>query len=119
MTAENLDKLKELINELVEVIDEIDTEEPEKKDRIEILDEYMKSLDERLFVEKDCCDDVNLSFLDERGCRWTLGYIEVQTESLVPLDKGLAPEPLFNELAKYKYAFKGKYDELFKENDND
>lgn len=113
-----LKEIEVLTEELNKLLEELTDEPEEKKDKIELLDEYMKSLDERLFVKRCLDNDIVLRFLEEDGDVWNLGYIEVQTGKLNKVNKGSAPRNLFNELMKYSYAFKGKYDELFKEDDN-
>lgn len=130
----NLEELKELIKKasdslikarnnmytLDKTIKEINRWQPEysekekEKDKIQLLDEYMKSLDERLFVEEDF-NSIQLRFLDKYDAKWNLGYIYTQTGCFYTTKKGFVPEDTFDELIKYKYAFKGKYDELFKE----
>lgn len=117
----NLDELQKLLSDskklvckLQSKIDKINNWRPEYKekeeDKIDILDEYMKSLDERLFVREDDYGVMLCFYYDNYD--YTLCYINSTDEIIVP-EIGLADYDTFNELLKYKYAFKGKYDELY------
>lgn len=114
-------KLKEfeaLVEEINKLLEEaIDEPEEEEKDKIELLDEYMKTLDDRLFV-KESFGFISLKFTHD-DYDYTICRFESFTNEFEEFNHGSSPEDLFNELLKYKYAFKGKYDELFKEDNND
>lgn len=126
----NLEELQELINTvselslkarntmctLDETIENIKRWRPEFKekeeDKIDILNDYMKSLDDRLFVQKDDCG-IMLCFYDD-DCDYTLCWIN-STGGITVSHVGLANYDIFKELLKYRYAFKGKYEELYYE----
>lgn len=110
-------KLKEievLTEETKKLLEELtDEPEEEKKDKIELLDEYMKRFDERLFVE--CTGStVDLVLRDAKNDSLTIAWIWIGTGMMCGKDFEKYPY-LFNQLLKYKYLFKEMYDELFKE----
>lgn len=118
----NLDELQKLlsdsqklVSELQRKINKINNWQPKYKekeeDKIDILDKYMKSLDERLFIREDG-NKIALCFYDN-DCGHILCWFDSITGFTYP-GIGFASEKLYNELLKYKYAFKGKYEELYK-----
>lgn len=84
--------------------------------KIEILHDYMKSLDDRFYVVKDQ-GDVDLYFTGSDERDFIVAYIhEGYLEEPVI---GEAPKDVFKELSQYKYVFLKKYNELFNEGENE